>query len=114
MTSNVERYADEENNQKHIGEAIVASSICRKRSIFDGRILVGHWVSIKEWWNKHYNEATFELSGFLTEVVLTPQSSGAGAAAGAAGVSMNSKSSEDSECVLAILTQSIDYLLLQK
>lgn len=46
-----------------------------------------------------------------TDVVLTPQSSGAGDA-GAGGVSMNSKSSEDSEWVLAIFSQSIEYLIV--
>lgn len=46
-----------------------------------------------------------------TDVVLTPQSSGAGDA-GAGGVSMNSKSSEDSEWVLAMFSQSIEYLFL--
>jgi len=39
----------------------------------------------------------------LTEVVRTPQSSDGGAGVGAAGVSMNSKSSEDSDCVFAIV-----------
>jgi hypothetical protein len=42
-----------------------------------------------------------------TEVVRTPQSSTGAAAAGAAGVSMNSKSSEDSECALTIVSRSI-------
>jgi len=37
--------------------------------------------------------------GKRTEVVLTPQSSAGGCGEGAAGVSMNSKSSDDSECV---------------
>lgn len=41
--------------------------------------------------------------GGLTEVVLTPYVSEDGSGEGAAGVSMNSKSSEDSENVLDIL-----------
>jgi hypothetical protein len=39
-----------------------------------------------------------------TEVVRTPQSSTGGVGVGAAGVSMNSKSSETSECVFDILS----------
>jgi hypothetical protein len=44
----------------------------------------------------------------LTLVRFTPQSSGGGVAAGAAGVSMNSKSSEDSEWVLAMVLRRIE------
>jgi len=46
--------------------------------------------------------------GKRTEVVLTPQFSDGGCGEGAAGVSMNSKSSDDSECVFdmtAVSTQ---------
>jgi len=39
-------------------------------------------------------------------VVRTPQSLDGGAGDGAAGVSMNSKSSEDSECVLAMVEEA--------
>lgn len=47
-----------------------------------------------------------ELNSRLTDVVRTPQSLDGGAGDGAAGVSMNSKSSEDSECVLAMVQEA--------
>lgn len=47
----------------------------------------------------HRRTGRVDIGGKRTEVVLTPQFSDGGRGEGAAGVSMNSKSSDDSECV---------------
>lgn len=107
LASNVEGNTDQEDDQEDIGEAVTTSRVCWKGSILDGRILVLQLRSVRG--NQRGHVQAFRVR---TDVVLTPQSSGAGDA-GAGGVSMNSKSSEDSEWVLTMFSQSIECLFLR-
>lgn len=95
LAGNPPRHCYEKGKEKIVVEGVAARSICRERCIFDGRELdcsqllvnIRGWERAKRYaqkWCGHHNPR-WEFAGV------------------AVGVSMNSKSSEDSECVLAMM-----------
>ena len=88
------RNEEEETDHDIVVEGIAAGAVGRKGAIVDG----GRLLEVRT-----HSPPSSTLQAALTVVVLTPQSSAGGCGDGAAGVSINSKSSDDSECDFAMM-----------